>query len=74
MAKQAAKVVLESDAKTESARESVHLNLASELVDEQEIAKLAYEFWQARGCPDGSPEEDWFLAERELQSRSSDPS
>src|ERR1700679_1785095 len=27
-----------------------------------EIAALAYELWQARGCPAGSPEEDWFQA------------
>jgi hypothetical protein len=27
---------------------------------------LAYEFWRARGCPEGSPEEDWFLAEEQL--------
>ena len=37
--------------------------------NQQEIATLAYEFWQTRGCPDGSPEEDWFRAERELQGR-----
>jgi Protein of unknown function (DUF2934) len=30
-------------------------------------ALLAYEFWRARGCPDGSPEEDWFLAEEQLR-------
>lgn len=35
-------------------------------VDSEEVARLAYTRWQARGCPDGSPEEDWFLAEREL--------
>jgi len=35
----------------------------------QGIAALAYELWQSRGCPDGSPEEDWFRAERELQAR-----
>jgi hypothetical protein len=40
-------------------------------VEQQEIAVLAYEFWQARGCPNGSPEEDWFRAEQELQSRKS---
>jgi hypothetical protein len=34
---------------------------------ESAIAAHAYELWQARGCPDGSPEEDWFRAERELQ-------
>jgi hypothetical protein len=33
----------------------------------QDIAALAYQHWQARRCPDGSPEEDWFKAERELQ-------
>jgi hypothetical protein len=34
-----------------------------------DIAKLAYELWQARGCPQGSPEEDWFHAARELRAR-----
>ena len=34
-----------------------------------EIAALAYELWQARGCPNGSPEEDWFRAAEELWSR-----
>ncbi len=32
----------------------------------REIAKLAHDMWQARGCPDGSPEEDWFRAVEEL--------
>jgi hypothetical protein len=31
-----------------------------------EIEKLAYRLWQERGCPFGSPEEDWLEAEREL--------
>jgi hypothetical protein len=34
-----------------------------------EIAALAYELWQARGCPLGSPDEDWFRAAEELRSR-----
>jgi len=29
----------------------------------EEIAALAYSLWQARGCPEGSPEDDWFNAE-----------
>lgn len=33
------------------------------------IAALAYSYWEARGCQGGSPEEDWFRAERELRSR-----
>ena len=36
-------------------------------VDTQRIAELAYRFWQERGCPYGSPEEDWYRAEAELQ-------
>jgi hypothetical protein len=30
---------------------------------------LAKALWRARGCPEGSPEEDWFQAERVLQSQ-----
>ena len=36
---------------------------------EQKIAALAYEFWQARSRPEGSPDEDWFRAVEELRSR-----
>jgi hypothetical protein len=36
-------------------------------VDHEEIARLAYSYWQARGCPIGSPEEDWYRAENELR-------
>ena len=28
------------------------------------VAKLAYKLWEERGCPLGSPEVDWFAAER----------
>jgi len=34
-----------------------------------EIAKLAYSYWEARGGRGGSPWEDWFRAERELKER-----
>jgi hypothetical protein len=33
---------------------------------ESEIAALAYAFWEQRGRPFGSPEVDWFKAERRL--------
>ena len=34
--------------------------------NQQEIAALAHQYWLARGCPEGTPEEDWFRAEREI--------
>lgn len=30
------------------------------------VAKLAYKLWEERGRPFGSPEVDWFAAERAL--------
>lgn len=34
-----------------------------------ELEALAYEYWQKRGSPIGSPDEDWFRAEEELNRR-----
>lgn len=34
----------------------------------EETATLAHTLWQARGCPDGSPNEDWFQASEMLRS------
>jgi hypothetical protein len=36
-------------------------------MDENRIAALAYELWQERGCPIGSPNEDWFRAKEKLK-------
>jgi hypothetical protein len=33
----------------------------------EEIALRAYQLWEARGCPIGSPEEDWLRAEEEIR-------
>jgi len=35
---------------------------------EEEIAILAHDLWIQRGSPEGSPEEDWFEADRKLRS------
>ena len=35
----------------------------------EEIAALAYSYWQERGGHGGSPLEDWLRAERELLER-----
>jgi hypothetical protein len=33
----------------------------------ERISGLAYFYWQQRGCPVGSPDEDWFRAERDIR-------
>lgn len=35
-----------------------------------DIAKLAYAIWEARGAAVGTPEEDWLRAEQEILKRS----
>lgn len=42
---------------------------SASVADHEEIARLAYAHWEERGCPLGSPEEDWFRAECELQKQ-----
>jgi hypothetical protein len=37
--------------------------------NQTEIAELARALWRARGCPDGSPDEDWYRAEQELTAQ-----
>ena len=39
------------------------------LFGHHEIATLAHALWRARGCPEGSPDEDWFRAAQELRAR-----
>jgi len=52
------------------APEKVTPEKVSDVVPPQgDIAVLAYFYWEARGCPDGSPEEDWLRAEQELLDR-----
>jgi len=38
-------------------------------IDSADVANLAYQLWQARGCPKGSPEVDWLEAEQQLRAR-----
>ena len=40
---------------------------AGALPSRDQIAAKAFELWQARGCPQGSAEQDWLEAEAELQ-------
>ena len=38
-------------------------------LDQGAIARLAYFYWEDRGCQNDSPDEDWFRAEAELRNR-----
>jgi hypothetical protein len=44
---------------------------AQTLPSRDDIAMLAYTYWEARGCQGGCPEEDWLRAERELAAQRS---
>ena len=43
------------------------------LPEHEQIALFAYARWLERGRPEGSPEVDWFRAERELSARGAIP-
>ena len=40
--------------------------LEQTVTQEERIAQLAYALWQYRGCREGSAEEDWLEAERQI--------
>jgi Protein of unknown function (DUF2934) len=47
------------------------VNLATDYLGEDRhefVAKLAYKLWEERGRPFGSPDVDWFAAERVVYS------
>ena len=59
-----------------TARESGHrsdeatdLGIEHRTLDQEAIARLAYFYWQERGCTTDSPDEDWLRAEAELRNR-----
>lgn len=40
--------------------------MSFETAQHHRVEELAYEFWERRGSPLGSPDEDWFRAQAEL--------
>ena len=36
--------------------------------EHRSVGELAYQLWQDRGCPDGTAEQDWLDAERQLRA------
>ena len=57
-----------TDAGTERSAYANTVVVERELAHE-DIARLAYALWEARGCQGGNPEEDWRCAEQELRKR-----
>lgn len=38
-------------------------------LDPTDVAIIAYQLWEQRGCPYGSPDDDWYKAERRIKAR-----
>lgn len=52
------------------AEEAVSTSAAAPVaVDYSEVARLAYLNWEARGGQNGSPEQDWILAEQQVLAK-----
>jgi hypothetical protein len=49
-------------------REAIEMDEFEGKNNHEVTAKLAYELWERRGCPLGSPEVDWRAAEQAPQS------
>ena len=49
--------------------ESAESILSQAVSRHEQIALLAYSYWQERGCQGGCPEDDWLRAEQEIQNR-----
>lgn len=67
--REAYKLGMAKTLKEPSARKSASDSDESVNREARELEELAYLLWQQRGCPEGSPEEDWFAAQRMLQAR-----
>ena len=49
--------------------EATDIGIEHPALDQEAIARLAFSYWKERGCPNDSPDEDWFRAEAELRNR-----
>jgi hypothetical protein len=72
MARQRTKIVAKAVLTSVDAADSRPVE-APRPADSSAVAALAYQLWLARGCPDGSPEIDWFQAEQELNGQAGKP-
>ena len=57
-----------SEATQPALAQEISIEEAAPTPSHEEIQALAHALWQQRGCPEGSPEEDWLAAEQQLRS------
>lgn len=65
----AAAHVLDDEAAAAPATSAARVSDEISAPTHEEIAELAYSYWEARGGHGGSPWDDWFRAEQELMGR-----
>ncbi len=65
-AHESSRLALESS--QEAHRHSQYTNLGAGEFGHAELATLANDLWKARGCPEGSPDADWFAAAKQLRT------
>jgi hypothetical protein len=49
--------------------EAIDVDIEHRTLSQEAIGRLAYFYWEERGCQNDSPDEDWFRAESELRDR-----
>lgn len=64
-----AEVELEAGSQDAVAAPALDSTSEAPVSEHDEIARLAYLYYEARGGEDGSPEDDWLRAEAEFRSR-----
>jgi hypothetical protein len=71
-AAQHSRTVVADAAVTDSQVATVQMSPAVESGNREDaIARIAYGYWEARGCQGGSAVEDWARAEQEFEQRTS---
>ena len=60
--------VIAENSESATAPSSIPVESPSTDPSSDEIAQLAYSYWEARGCQGGTAEEDWLRAEQQLRS------
>ena len=54
---------------TRAAASGADSECKDEILAHEAVSRLAYSYWEARGCEDGSADEAWYRAEAELRAR-----